>query len=75
MDAVLLMSKTSSLFRCLGKAVLDLGRLMKILNTEHCDLNARGMFVTMVVGVLEPDRSCVRVANAGPQRTSLPRKY
>jgi serine phosphatase RsbU (regulator of sigma subunit) len=65
MDAALLMSKTSSLFHCLGKVVADPGRLLEALNAELCELSIRGMFVTMIAGVVEPESGCIRIANAG----------
>lgn len=65
MDAALLMSKTSSLFHCLGKVVSSPARLLEALNAELCELSIRGMFVTMVAGVLEPESGRVQIANAG----------
>src|SRR5206468_2982583 len=53
MNAALLMAKTASLFRCLGKTVHDPARLITILNREICSTTSFGMFVTMVVGVYE----------------------
>jgi len=65
MDAALLMSKTSSLFRCLGKTLTDPGRLLAALNDELCEVGVRGMFVTMIAGVLDPESGDVSLANAG----------
>ncbi|MET1025876.1 MAG: SpoIIE family protein phosphatase [Dongiaceae bacterium] len=65
MNAALLMAKTASLFRCLGKTVDDPARLATILNREICDTARFGMFVTMVVGRYEPDSGQLRFANAG----------
>lgn len=64
-NAALLMAKTSSLFRCLGKAVHDPGKLLYLINAEICETGTRGMFVTMVGGVYEPKTDLVRFANAG----------
>lgn len=63
-NAALLMAKTSSLFRCLAKTEPHPGRLLAAINAELCETGAKGMFVTMVAGVLH---SCGRVvlANAG----------
>lgn len=64
-NAALLMAKTSSLFRCLGKAVHDPGKLLYLVNAEICETGTRGMFVTMVGGIYEPKTDTVRFANAG----------
>ncbi len=63
--AALLMAKTSSLFRCLGKRIHNPGTLLKILNEEICETAIRGMFVSMVAGVYDPRSRRVRLANAG----------
>ncbi len=65
MNAALLMAKTASLFRCLGKTIHDPGRLMSKVNEEICETVTRGMFVTMVTGVYNPATGIVRLANAG----------
>jgi phosphoserine phosphatase RsbU/P len=65
MDAALLMSKTASLFRCVGKTVREPGALMATINRELCETAIHGMFVTMVCGILDPATGSVRLANAG----------
>jgi len=65
MNAALLMAKTASIFRCLGKTVSEPGRLMSLVNAEICETATRGMFVTMVGGVLEPRTGRVVLASAG----------
>lgn len=65
MNAALLMAKTASLFRCLGKTVLEPARLAGILNRELCATTSLGMFVTMALGIYEPASGLVRLANAG----------
>lgn len=65
MNAALLMAKTASLFRCLGKTIRDPARLLSILNREICETTSRGMFVTMVAGLYEPGTGMLRFANAG----------
>jgi serine phosphatase RsbU (regulator of sigma subunit) len=65
MNAALLMAKTSSLFHCLGKDVHDPARLMALLNAELCESSVRGMFVTMVAGLLHPATGQVDLVNAG----------
>ena len=64
-NAALLMAKASSLFRCLGKAVHEPGKLLQRVNTEICETGTRGMFVTMVGGIYDPRTDVVRYANAG----------
>ena len=65
MDAALLMSKTASLFRCVGKTLHDPGVLMETINRELCETAIHGMFVTMVCGILDTTTGSVRLANAG----------
>jgi sigma-B regulation protein RsbU (phosphoserine phosphatase) len=65
MNAALLMAKTASLYRCLAKTVKSPAELLEALNEEICETSTRGMFVTMVAGVYEPESGNVRVANAG----------
>ena len=65
MNAALLMAKTASLYRCLGKAILSPGRLLALVNREICETAARGMFVTMVGGIYDPRTSVITLANAG----------
>lgn len=65
MNAALLMAKTASLFRCLGKTIHQPGRLMALINAEICETSTRGMFVTMVGGIYDPRSGIVRIANAG----------
>lgn len=65
MNAALLMAKTASLFRCLGKTIRDPARLLSILNREICETTSRGMFVTMLAGLYEPATGLLRYSNAG----------
>ncbi|TDQ83261.1 sigma-B regulation protein RsbU (phosphoserine phosphatase) [Dongia mobilis] len=65
MNAALLMAKTASLFRCLGKTIRDPARLLSILNREICETTSRGMFCTMLAGLYEPATGLLRYANAG----------
>jgi len=65
MNAALLMAKTASLFRCLGRGVHDPAKLLSMLNREIAETSIRGMFVTMVAGVSDPDSGEVVLANAG----------
>lgn len=67
-NAALLMSKTASLFRCLGKTITDPARLLHVINDELCETAAHGMFVTMVAGIYDPrpqQQGCILLANAG----------
>jgi len=64
-DAALLMSKTSSLFRCLGKTIYEPGVLLATINRELCETAIHGTFVTMVCGLLDPATGEIRMANAG----------
>jgi sigma-B regulation protein RsbU (phosphoserine phosphatase) len=65
MDAALLMSKTASLFRCLGKTIHEPNALLATINRELCETAIHGMFVTMVCGLLDPKTGDVELANAG----------
>ncbi len=74
MNAALLMAKTISLFRCLGKREPDIGRLLADLNDEIAETALFGMFVTMVLGTYEPASGAVRLVNAGHQPPLLRRR-
>ena len=65
MNAALLMAKTASLYRCLGKTIHEPGLLLAKVNAEICETATRGMFVTMVGGIYDPATGVVRFANAG----------
>lgn len=65
MNAALLMAKTSSLYRCLGKTIDQPGQLMGRVNVEICETATRGMFVTMVGGIYDPRTGIIRMSNAG----------
>ena len=61
----LLMSKASSLYRCLSKTIFSAAELLKILNDEICETTTRGMFVTMIVGVYDKNKNELLLSNAG----------
>ena len=65
MHAAMLMAKTSSLFRCLGKKIHHPAELLKIINNELCETNIRGMFVTMVAGIYDTSSREITLVNAG----------
>lgn len=65
MHAALLMAKTASLFRCLGKGIHDPGKLLTMINREIFETAIRGMFVTMQAGVVDLVSGRVTLANAG----------
>lgn len=73
MNAALLMAKTASLFRGLGKTIHSPGALLARINIEICETATRGMFVTMIGGVYDPVRGEVRLANAGHEPALLDR--
>ncbi|TNF36945.1 MAG: HDOD domain-containing protein [Gammaproteobacteria bacterium] len=64
-NAALLMAKTSSLFRCLGKRIDSPGELLALINTELCETSIHGMFVTMIAGIYCPDKDRLKLVNAG----------
>ncbi len=64
-NAALLMAKTSSLFRCLGKRISHPAKLMYEVNNELCETSIHGMFVTMVAGLYRPLTGEIRLVNAG----------
>tara|TARA_X000000950_G_C13868586_1_gene641929 strand:+ start:854 stop:2059 length:1206 start_codon:yes stop_codon:yes gene_type:complete len=61
----LLMSKASSLYRCLSKTIFSAAELLKILNDEICETASRGMFVTMVIGIYDSQKKELLLSNAG----------
>jgi serine phosphatase RsbU (regulator of sigma subunit)/HD-like signal output (HDOD) protein len=64
-DAALMMTKASSLFRCLGKMTPRLSKLLAIVNHELLETSVDGMFVTMVAGVYDQSSSTIEIVNAG----------
>ncbi len=73
-NASVLMTKTSSLFRCLAKSERRPGRLLAMINAELCETAAAGgMFVTMAAGVFDPASGSVLLANAGHEPPLLHR--
>ena len=66
-NAALLMAKTTSLFRCLGKATTSPADLLFQINNEIYESITRGLFVTMVIGIYDPKENLVTLANAGHQ--------
>jgi phosphoserine phosphatase RsbU/P len=74
MNAALLMAKTASLYRCLGKTHHHPGELLARINAEICETATRGMFVTMVGGIYNPATGLVRLANAGHEPPLLHRR-
>ncbi|MDQ1362366.1 MAG: phosphoserine phosphatase RsbU/P [Pseudomonadota bacterium] len=64
-NAALLMAKTSSLFRCLGKRIDHPGELLAQINIELCETSIHGMFVTMIAGIYDPETGLLKLVNAG----------
>ncbi len=61
----LLMSKASSLYRCLSKTIFSSAELLNILNLEICETVSRGMFVTMLIGIYDSNKKEILLSNAG----------
>lgn len=65
MNAALMMAKTTSLYRCLGKTIDQPGRVLARINAEICETATHGMFVTLVGGLYDPNTGIVNLSNAG----------
>ena len=61
----LLMSKASSLYRCLSKTNFSAADLLVQLNNEICETISRGMFVTMLVGIYDSTKKELLLSSAG----------
>ena len=61
----LLMSKASSLYRCLSKTMFSTSELLMLLNNEICETISRGMFVTMLVGIYDSNNKELKLSSAG----------
>tara|TARA_A100001037_G_scaffold84625_1_gene76721 strand:+ start:91 stop:1383 length:1293 start_codon:yes stop_codon:yes gene_type:complete len=61
----LLMSKASSLYRCLSKTNFSAADLLIQLNNEICETISRGMFVTMLVGIYDSQKKELLLSSAG----------
>jgi len=64
-NAALLMAKTASLYRCLGKTETNPSLLLARINDEIVETATRGMFVTLIGGIYDPANDSVCFANAG----------
>lgn len=64
-NAALLMAKISGLFRCLGKRIDDINELISLINAEICETAIRGMFVTVIAGLIDPKTGLLQLVNAG----------
>lgn len=73
-NAAMLMAKTASLFRCLGKTIEDPADLLGLINRELCETTKFGMFVTMAAGLYDPSKDQVRLAMAGHEPALLIRR-
>ncbi len=65
LTAALLMAKTCSLFRCLGRRHDSLAEVMAIINDELAETAIRGMFVTMIAGAYDASTGGVQIVCAG----------
>ena len=61
----LLMSKASSLYRCLSKTNFSASELLFQLNNEICETISRGMFVTMLIGIYDSNKKELLLSSAG----------
>ncbi len=61
----LLMSKASSLYRCLSKTNFSAADLLIQLNDEICETISRGMFVTMLIGIYDSNKQELLLSSAG----------
>jgi len=61
----LLMSKASSLYRCLSKTNFSAAELLIQLNNEICETISRGMFVTMLIGIYDSNKKELLLSSAG----------
>ncbi len=61
----LLMSKASSLYRCLSKTNFSAADLLIQLNNEICETISRGMFVTMLIGIYDSKKKEILLSSAG----------
>ena len=61
----LLMSKASSLYRCLSKTNFSASDLLFQLNNEICETISRGMFVTMLIGIYDTNKKELLLSSAG----------
>ena len=61
----LLMSKASSLYRCLSKTNFSAAELLIQLNNEICETISRGMFVTMLIGMYDSNKKELLLSSAG----------
>ena len=61
----LLMSKASSLYRCLRKTNFSAADLLFQLNNEFCETISRGMCVTMLIGIYDSNKKELLLSSGG----------
>jgi len=61
----LLMSKASSLYRCLSKTNFSAADLLIQLTNEICETISRGMFVTVLIGIYDSNKKELLLSSAG----------
>ena len=67
----LLMSKASSLYRCLSKTNFSAADLLIQLNNEICETISRGMFVTMLIGIYDSNKKELLLSSAGHEPPTI----
>ena len=64
-EAALLMAKGSSLYHCLAKSIESPAEILRVINQELQEMSTRGLYITMIGGVYDPQTRQVTLANAG----------
>jgi sigma-B regulation protein RsbU (phosphoserine phosphatase) len=67
MNSAMLMAKASSLLHHLAKSMDDPGELLGRVNDELCETVSHGMFITIVSGFIDLEKSIIQLSNAGHQ--------
>ncbi|MBT8147046.1 MAG: SpoIIE family protein phosphatase, partial [Gammaproteobacteria bacterium] len=64
-EAALLMAKGSSLYHCLAKTIDSPAEILQVINRELQEMTTRGLYITMIGGIYDPETRQVTLANAG----------
>ena len=64
-NSAMAMARISSLFRCLGKMIHDLPRLMTVINKEMFGMAMRDNVASVIAGIYDPKAGTVNIINAG----------
>jgi len=64
-NASLMMVKVSSLIHGFSQSNINIAELANLINVEICNAMLNGMFITMVIGIINHNKNTIELVNAG----------